>query len=254
MENIYLPEPTTEIWEQSAKGFGDVWQFPNCIGSIDGKHITIKCPNKTGSNHFCYLNKFSIVLLAIVGPDYRFICVDIGGYGKNSDGGIFDSSNMGQRFEAGLMNIPKDKPLPGQNESCSHVLIGDEAFVLKPYLMRPFPYRQSRHNPRKENYNIRLCKARRVVENAFGILVQKWRIFFRPIATKVETTILIVKTACVLHNFLRAKQCDNQYCELQPPDQPSQQSAVTHMETDPKRATNLAFSIREKFVDFFNAQ
>ena len=73
--------------------------------------------------------------MAIVGQDYRFICVDIGGYGKNSDGGIFDSSNMGQRFEAGLMNIPKDKPLPGQNESCSHVLIGDEAFVLKPYLI-----------------------------------------------------------------------------------------------------------------------
>lgn len=86
------------------------------------------------------------------------------------------------------------------------------------------------------------------------MLVQKWRIFFRPIATKVETTILIVRTACVLHNFLRAKQCDNHYCEIQSPDQSSQQSAFTHMETDPKRATNLAFSIREKFVDFFNAQ
>ena len=66
--------------------------------------------------------------MAVVGPDYRFICVDIGGYGKNSDGGIFDSSNVGQGFEAGLMNISKDKPLPGQSESCSHVLIGDEAF------------------------------------------------------------------------------------------------------------------------------
>jgi hypothetical protein len=118
--------------------------------------------------------------------------------------------------------------------------------------MRPFPYRQSRLDPRKKTYNIRLCKARRVVENAFGILVQKLRIFFRPIATKVENTILIVKTACVLHNFLRAKQCDNNpYCELMPPDQPSQQSAFTNMETDPKRATNLAFSTREKFVDFF---
>ena len=77
---------------------------------------------------------------------------------------------------------------------------------------------------------------------------------FRPIATKFESTILIAKTACVLHNFLRAKQCDNQYCELQPSDQPSQQRAFTHMETDPKRATNLAFSIREKFVDFFKAK
>jgi len=82
------------------------------------------------------------------------------------------------------------------------------------------------------------------------MLVQKWRIFFRPIANKVETKILIVKTACVLHNFLRAKQCDNQYCELQPLEQPSQQSAFAHMETDPKRATNLVFSIREQFVHF----
>ena len=120
--------------------------------------------------------------------------------------------------------------------------------------MRPFPYRQSKLNPLKENYNIRLCKTRRVVENAFGILVQKWRIFLRPIATKVETTILTVKTACVLHNFLRAKQCDDQYCELQPPDQPSQQSAFTLMETDTKRATNFKFSIRENFFNFFNAQ
>ena len=201
MENIYLPEPTTEIWEQSAVGFEDVCQFPNCIGSIDRKHITIKCPNKTGFNHFCYLNKFSLVLMVIVGPDYRFICVDIGGYGKNSDGGIFYTSDMGQRFEAGLMNISKDKPFPRQNESCSHVLIGDEAFALKPYLMRPFTYRQSRFSPRKEIYNISRFKARRVVENAFGILVKKWRIFFRSIETKVETRILIVKTAIVLHSF-----------------------------------------------------
>jgi len=56
---------------------------------------------------------------------------------------------------------------------------------------------------------------------------------FGPIATKVETKIPIVKAACVLHNFLRAKQCDNQYCELQPTDQHSQKSALTQMETNP---------------------
>jgi len=58
MENIYLPEPTTQIWEQPTKCIEEVWQIPNGIGSIDGKHITIKCPNKTGSNHFSYLNNF----------------------------------------------------------------------------------------------------------------------------------------------------------------------------------------------------
>ena len=65
---------------------------------------------------------------------------------------------------------------------------------------------------------------------------------------KLQSLLLKQHVFCTI--FLRAKQCDNQYCELQPLDQPSQQSAFTHMETDPKRATNLTFSIREKFVDF----
>ena len=252
MENIYLVEPTTQIWKQSAEGFKNLWQFPNCIGSVNGQHVTIKCPDKTGSNYWCYLNKFSLVLMAIVGPDYKFICVDIGGYGKNSDGGIFEVSNMGRRLKMNLMNVPEPTHLPGQNEPCPHVLIGDEAFALNSYLMRPFPYAQSRLDIRKDNYNIRLCRARRVVENAFGILAQKWRIFFKPIETKVTTTILVMKTACVLHNFLRGKKDDNQWLQyLEPPE--SEVGAFINLENNPRRAATLAFSIREKFVNYFNS-
>ena len=76
-------------------------------------------------------------------------------------------------------------------------------------------------------------------------------IFLDQLQLKLKLQSLLLKQHVFCRVFLRAKQCDNQYCELQPPDQPSQQSALTHMETDPKRATNLAFSIREKFVDFF---
>ncbi|XP_050502605.1 uncharacterized protein LOC126881914 [Diabrotica virgifera virgifera] len=250
LQPIYLPEPTTEIWQKSAEDFLNMWQFPNCIGSLDGKHVTIKCPGKTGSNHFGYLKKFSIVLMAIVDANYKFICIDVGGYGKNSDGGIFQNSNMGQRFEAGLMNVPEDKNLPGQVEPCPHVLIGDEAFALKSFLMRPFPYKQSRSDRRKENYNTRLCRARRVVENAFGILAQKWRVFFRPIETKVETTISIVETCCILHNFLRTK-VNQQGREFSETEENSGRAFI-NIERDPRRATNLAFSTREKFVNYFN--
>nr|CAH7719380.1 unnamed protein product [Callosobruchus chinensis] len=137
-----MAEPTEETWAKSAERFKNDWRFPNCVGSIDGKHVTIKCPSKSGSNYYCYLKKFSVVLMAIVGADYKFICVGIGGYGKNSDSGIFEASNMGRRFENGKMNMPNGKSLPGQNDTCPHVLIGDEGFALKPYLMRPFPYRQ----------------------------------------------------------------------------------------------------------------
>jgi hypothetical protein len=53
------------------------------------------------------------VLLSIVGPDYKFLCVDIGGYGKSSDSGILEQSVMGQKLEAGALNIAYDKNLPG---------------------------------------------------------------------------------------------------------------------------------------------
>jgi len=75
MGPIYMPEPTEEIWTKSAQGFFEKWQFPNCIGSVDGKHVTIKCLNDSGSRNFCYLKKFSVVLMAIVDPDYKFICI-----------------------------------------------------------------------------------------------------------------------------------------------------------------------------------
>ncbi|CAH1980294.1 unnamed protein product [Acanthoscelides obtectus] len=153
MEHIYLPEPTENIWKKCAEEFENRWGFPNCIGSVDGKHVTVKRPNNSGSNYWCYLHKYSIVLMAIVGPDYKFICVDIGGFGKNSDGGIFETSNMGKRFEQNLSSVPAPRFLPGQNEICSYVLIDDEAFALKPYLKRPFPYKLTLTDVRKEKYN-----------------------------------------------------------------------------------------------------
>jgi hypothetical protein len=253
LQPTYMPQPTAEIWEKAISGFQEKWHFPNCIGSIDGKHVTIKCPNKTGSNHFCYLHKFSIVLLAIVDPDYKFSCIDVGAYGKNSDGGIFEVSKMGQRFASGTFDLPPSRPLAGQNEATPCVLVGDEAFTLSLYLMRPYPYRQVRHDNRKENFNKGLCRARRVVENAFGILTQKWRVFFRPIEVKVETTKQIVNAACVLHNYLRVKKSDQHFLHLLDPYEPIV-DGFAPLPIDGRKATNFAFEVRERFTNYFNRQ
>lgn len=66
---MFFPEPTTEIWEKSARCFYEKWQFPNCVGSVDGKHVNIKYPNHSGSRNFCYLKTFLAVLMAIVDYD-----------------------------------------------------------------------------------------------------------------------------------------------------------------------------------------
>lgn len=55
--------------------------------------------------------------------------------------------------------------------------------------MKPFPRRQSKNDRKKDTYYYRLCRARRVIENAFGILAKKWKVFDRP----MEMQEIIVK-------------------------------------------------------------
>ena len=68
------------------------------------------------------------------------------------------------------------------NTTLPHVIVGDEAFPLKRYLMRPFP--RENLNFEKRIFNYRLSRCRRVAENAFGIYTAQWRVFQRPLQCK----------------------------------------------------------------------
>ncbi|CAK1591755.1 unnamed protein product [Parnassius mnemosyne] len=246
----YMPSPTEETWKQSEKGYRETWNFPNCVGSIDGKHVSIKCPKNSGSEYFCYKKFFSVVLLAIVDLCYKFTVIDVGSYGRHSDSGIFENSIFYRQYIHGKSLLP-DKPLPGTEEPVPHVLIGDEGFALKTYLMRPFPRALATQDERKTNFNKRLCRARRVVENTFGILAQKWRIFLRPIDCDVDTTIDIIKAACCLHNYLRTKQGTAILTPESEDENVPMRALITHRPTN-RRSTTAAFETREQFVSYFN--
>lgn len=85
--NRVIPEPTSEMWQISAETFYHKWNFPNCIGSIDGKHIRIRCPDRAGSLFYNYKDFHSIVLLATVDANYKFVAIDVGSYGREGDAG-----------------------------------------------------------------------------------------------------------------------------------------------------------------------
>lgn len=75
-----MGEKTECDWIQIAKEFYEITKFPNVIGDIDGKHIRIQKPDNGGSEDFNYKNYFSVVLMAWVDADYKFMFVDIGSY------------------------------------------------------------------------------------------------------------------------------------------------------------------------------
>ena len=72
----------------------------------------ITAPWNSGSLYFNYKGTFSLVLMALVDADYKFIYVDIGDYGSNADGAVFKNSLFGQAFVNGQLDIPPPKPLP----------------------------------------------------------------------------------------------------------------------------------------------
>ena len=80
---------------------------------MDGKHIVIRPHPNSGSYYFNYKHTFSIVLLAIVDGDYKFLYVDIGCNGRISDGGVFKICNIYQMFEEKKLDVPELTPLTG---------------------------------------------------------------------------------------------------------------------------------------------
>ena len=168
LEKGFLNVPTTQDeWRQVAEEFEGKWNFPSCVGAMDGKHVPIQCPPRAGSMYFNYKKFHSIVLLAVVNANYEFILVDVGDYGRMSDGSIFSSSYLGNAINTGTLSLPPPRTLGSSPVKFPYVFIGDDAFPLKPCLLKPYPGPAISLRERIANYC--LSRARRVVENTFGI-------------------------------------------------------------------------------------
>lgn len=192
---------TLEEWKRVAQEFWNKWNFPNCLGALDGKHIAIRQPACSGSLYFNYKHTFSIILLALVDAEYKFLFVDCGSQGRCSDAGVYSESVLKTALQRNTICAPKSGPLPGRNDNFPFCIVADDAFPLKDYIMKPYPYR---HLTRKQHiFNYRLSRARRCVENAFGILANRFRVLLHPICLRPGKVDAVVLACCSLHNMLR---------------------------------------------------
>ena len=166
------------------------------IGALDGKHVKIRQPACSGSKFFNYKHSFSIVLLVLADANYKFLFVDVRSQGRCSDGGIFHESDLKKALDSNAVNIPEPQPLTGRTEPFPFVVLADDAFPLKFNLMKPFPQRNLTREQRIFNY--RLSRSRRCIENAFGIMSNRFRVMLNPIClppAKVDFTVLAAQYA-----------------------------------------------------------
>ena len=101
-----------------------------------------------------------------------FIYLDVGTYGADSDDGIFRECGLYQALEQDEAGPPLSEPLPGGDTDVPFLVV-DDVFALRSWMMKPHAEREMTAAERIFNYM--LFRTRRIVENAFGTLTNRYR-------------------------------------------------------------------------------
>uniref|UniRef100_A0A673W4M9 DDE Tnp4 domain-containing protein n=1 Tax=Salmo trutta TaxID=8032 RepID=A0A673W4M9_SALTR len=209
----HLPQPTEETWRQTSQEFNEKWDFPNCLGSDDGKHVMITKPPNSGRHFLNYKLTFFVVLLGLVDAKYHFTAIQVGDLGRNSDSGIYVSQDAFPPVGEDLGNLPNT------------MVGGDTAFPLKPDLMRSY-------------------------EKALGILAARWRILYKEINLLPCEVDTLVVAMCILHNFL-TKPCDVEMWLQQ--SGAGMRQDMRSIAIQANRAGQEVVSVRGKFTKYFTS-
>uniref|UniRef100_A0A8D8T1Z5 Putative nuclease HARBI1 n=1 Tax=Cacopsylla melanoneura TaxID=428564 RepID=A0A8D8T1Z5_9HEMI len=142
--------------------FHDVAGMPTVVGCVDGTLINIDAPVENEEQFVDRHGAHSINCMACVGPDRQFFNVSACWPGSVHDARVLRRSNMCADFEEGWRPYPNG------------IILGDSAYPLKPWLLTPL-FRNLEDNAVRR-YNKAHKSTRSIVENAFGILKEKFPI------------------------------------------------------------------------------
>lgn len=130
--------------------------------------------------------------------------------GSLNDAGIISQVILGKDMQKNRIDFPDANYLPGTTSKLGFFFIADTLFPLLHNLLVPYkPPRDSLLSLQQRYFNYRLSRARITIENTFGILAARWRIYHKTIDAKPANVDKIVQATVVLHNFIKAEKGDN---------------------------------------------
>lgn len=218
----------------------------------------LEAPIKSGTEFYNYKNFFGIVLFALVDADYNFLFVDVGCQGRVSDGGIFKDTKLCEMIEDRTINLPSPDSLPRRHIPIPYFFVGDSAFASSENLMKPYAGAHPKGTS-KRVFNYRLSRARRTVENAFGIISSVFRVLRKPMLLQPDKAELVVMAIVLLHNYLR-RHSRNTYMndtedEVTNEDTRRQNNedmrSLLPMRNIPRRSPAHLNALRDELSDYF---
>ena len=193
-ERLQLPglPSTVSGLRHSAKTFKMSRNPPSplsgCVGALDGIAIKIKKPAwcHAPSTLFCRKLYYALPVQAVVDADYRFLCCSARCVGSTHDSVAHTVSALGHYLESGKLHF-----------ECW--IAGDEAYVCTESLITPFPAASA--TDAEDAFNYYHSSLRMHVEQAFGMLVGKWRILSQ-LSFSLHTNARLIVLSMKLHNFV----------------------------------------------------
>lgn len=131
------------------------WNLPLCVGAIDGKHVRIQKPPKSGSTFYNYKHFFSVNIMAVCDADYKFQFVEVGAQGRLCDGSVWNSCRMKEAIDRKIINLPGPSSLPSMPDGSfrlTHYFAADDAFAMSEHIMKPYSHRELTPSQRVYNY------------------------------------------------------------------------------------------------------
>ncbi|TKR95174.1 hypothetical protein L596_009377 [Steinernema carpocapsae] len=188
-----LPAPSLDQWMTLAEGFEHRWDFPNCVGALDGRHFVIRAPTGEMSDYLDYNGSYSVTGHALVDAFYRFVRFDVSVPGTPVNLSILDPKNLPEVREVNGYVLP-------------FVAVTDQGFASSPSVLKLFGPAEASTDPWKTEFNCRLTRAMQVTENAFSLLASRFDVLHSPLQLSPEKSGDLILSLALLHNFLRTQE------------------------------------------------
>ena len=163
--------------------------IPQLLRAMNEKHVALFHPIHSGSTYYNYKRFNSIVLLALVDADYKFVYVDISCQDHLTNGAVLKNTSFYKAIITNSLNFLYPRPLPDlpnandsfridsqRQASVLYVFVADDAFPISTNCMKPYAYKNLLESYILFNY--RLSRTRRTTKDAFEILSNRFRTFY----------------------------------------------------------------------------
>jgi len=195
-DHIKFPETLAEV-TACIDTFSELTDLPNVVGAIDGSHVRIKAPVDSAPDYFSRFQQHDFIIQAVVDGEKIFLDFSCGYPGSMHDGRVLRRSRVFTRAEQRvILTVPTEIV---SDQEIGPYLVGDSAYPLSPWLMKPFP--EGTQGSDEIQFNKELSSARVKVECAFGILKNRWRILIKRFDSSVEFAVRCAVACAVLHNI-----------------------------------------------------